>query len=372
MKFLIVTHTPHKKSDHKLYAYEPYVREMNLWIQNTSETRVVAPIVIEEPRPIDAPYDSSNITSVKIPQFNFTNTSNAFLSLLKLPLIFFRIMKNCYWADHIHLRCPGNVGFIGVLVQIFFPKKIKTVKYAGNWDPNSKQPLSYRWQKKILSNTFLTKNCKVLVYGEWKNSTKNIHPFFTASYKTSEIEEIDKSPLSKKVKLIYVGALTKSKQPLLSLKVVEQLKKVGFELELNIYGNGSEYENLASYIKKNNLNDVVILHGNQNKEIVKKAFQESHFLLFLSKSEGWPKVVAEAMFWGCIPISSKVSCIPFMLGNGSRGALVEFDVEEIVQVLKTHIENTDIYQSKMLEAQSWSQKYTLDYFSSEIKNLLQN
>lgn len=372
MKFLIVTHTPHKKIDHNLYAYEPYVREMNLWIQNTLETRVVAPVIFEEPRPIDTPYDSNNIASVKIPQINFTSASKALVSLLKLPLIFFRIMKNCYWADHIHLRCPGNIGFIGVLAQIFFPKKIKTVKYAGNWDPNSSQPRSYRWQKKILSNTFLTKNCKVLVYGEWENSTKNIHPFFTASYKASEIHEINKPPLNKKIQLIYVGALTESKQPILSLKVVEQLKKEGYKAELNIYGNGSEYDNLVFYIENNDLKDVVFLHGNQNKETVKEAFQESHFLLFLSKSEGWPKVVAEAMFWGCIPISSKVSCIPFMLGNGSRGALVGFDVQEIVKVLKTHIENTDIYQSKMSEAQNWSQKYTLDYFSSEIKNLLQN
>ena len=370
MKFLIVTHTPHKKNKNRLYAYEPYVREMNLWVKNTSETRVVAPIISEKPRAIDAPYNCSNITSVKIPQFNFINASNAFLSLLKLPLIFFRIMKNCYWADHIHLRCPGNVGLIGVLVQIFFPKKIKTVKYAGNWDPNSKQPLSYRLQKRILSNTFLTRNCKVLVYGEWENSTKNIHPFFTASYQASEIQKLNKTPLNEKVKLIYVGALTKSKQPILSVKATERLKNEGFKVELNIYGNGSEYESLRSYIQKNNLNDFVFLHGNQKKEVVKKAFQESHFLLFLSKSEGWPKVVAEAMFWGCFPISSKVSCIPFMLGNGSRGALVEFNVEEIVKVLKSHIENTNLYQSKALEAQNWSQKYTLDYFSSEIKNLL--
>ena len=79
-------------------------------------------------------------------------------SIFVIPIIVCKIFKVCFWADHIHLRCPGNIGLLGVLVQVFFPKKIKTVKYAGNWDPNSKQPKTYILQKKILSNT-----CAVVV-----------------------------------------------------------------------------------------------------------------------------------------------------------------------------------------------------------------
>lgn len=84
---------------------------------------------------------------------------------------------------------------LGCLVQIFFPKKIKTAKYAGNWDPEAKQPLSYRIQRWVLSNTFLTRNIQVLVYGEWKQQTKNIKPFFTATYSKSEIIELKKGTI---------------------------------------------------------------------------------------------------------------------------------------------------------------------------------
>ena len=38
-------------------------------------------------------------------------------------------------ADHIHLRCPGNIGLLGCFSSNFISKKIKTAKYAGNWDP---------------------------------------------------------------------------------------------------------------------------------------------------------------------------------------------------------------------------------------------
>ena len=52
-------------------------------------------------------------------------------------------------------------------------------------------------------------------------------------------------------------------------------------------------------------------------------------LIFISKSEGWPKVVAESMWWGCIPISKPVSCIPEMLGYGKRGFISSIDIESI-------------------------------------------
>ena len=44
--------------------------------------------------------------------------------------------------------------------------------------------------------------------------------------------------------------------------------------------------------------------GIRVKENIKKAYKRAHFLVFISKSEGWPKVVAEAMFWKCLPIST--------------------------------------------------------------------
>src|SRR5690606_34200508 len=49
---------------------------------------------------------------------------------------------------------------------------------------------------------------------------------------------------------------------------------------------------------------------------------DSHFLILASKSEGWPKAVAEAMFFGCILIVTPVSCVPWMLNYGSRGILI--------------------------------------------------
>ena len=53
MKFTIITHVLHKKDQESLYAYEPYVREMNLWFKYVNEVKVVAPKEILKKTKID-------------------------------------------------------------------------------------------------------------------------------------------------------------------------------------------------------------------------------------------------------------------------------------------------------------------------------
>jgi glycosyltransferase involved in cell wall biosynthesis len=374
MKFTIITHAIHKQECDKVYAYDPYVREMNVWFKFVTDVRIVAPVLNEKYSSIESNYISKNIIIDKIPSINALTLLNIIKSIIKSPLIFCKIFKSMLWADHIHLRCPGNIGLLGCFIQIFFPSKQKTVKYAGNWDPSSKQPFSYQLQKWMLSNTFLTRNCKVLVYGKWENQTKNIIPFFTASYQKKEIIPIPNKKLSSKIRSIFVGAFSEGKQPMLSVKVIEKLRLENYQIQLDMYGEGPEFKKIKAYVSQRNLEGSVFLHGNQSKEVVKEAYQKSHFLIFISKSEGWPKVVAEAMFWGCLPISSKVSCVAKMLGNGSRGTVIapNANSDQIVQILKRYIEHEDDYQQQVLNAKKWSQQYTLEKFEHEIKKLLLN
>lgn len=370
MKFLIITHALHKINKGKCFAYEPYVREMNLWGKHINELIIVAPKSKEPILAIESEYIHKNIKFVEIPNFNLTSFFEIIRSIFITPLIVVKLFFTMQKVDHIHLRCPGNVGLLGSLVQIVFPKKKKTAKYAGNWDPKSKQPISYNIQKWLLSNTFLTKNIKVLVYGDWPNQTKNILPFFTATYQKNEIQEIPKKNLKGKIKFIFVGTFSIGKQPFKSVQVIEKLHKKEFDVELNMFGDGIQYKKIKNYINNKKLDKVIFLKGNCSKEVIKKAFQESHFLVFISKSEGWPKVVAESMFWSCLPISTNVSCVPYILGDGKRGALIDDKIENIVDVIEEYLNNETRYIESIERAKSWSQIYTLDKFELEIKKLI--
>ncbi|MFW2348345.1 MAG: glycosyltransferase [Wenyingzhuangia sp.] len=367
MKFLIISNAPTLLKDGKYYGYGPYAREMNIWAKN-KEVAICSPYEYREKLLLDE--FNFDIKVFKLYPFSINGFKNLFKSLIIVPVNMFVIFKAMLWANHIHLRCPGNVGLLGGLIQILFPSKSKTAKYAGNWDPESKQPVSYNIQKWILSNTFLTKNMKVLVYGEWPNQTKNILPFFTATYAQNEIINIPRKQIASQTRLIFVGALTKGKQPMLSIKVAHHLLKKGYDVRLDIYGEGNMRYEMENYIASHQLDDKVILHGNVDKELVKKAFQVSHFLIFISKSEGWPKVVAEAMFWNCLPITSKVSCVPYMLGDNTRGKVVASSVESVLEALEGYLSNHQLYVSHIKNAEVWSRAYTLEKFELEIEKLV--
>ncbi|PIA77993.1 glycosyl transferase [Gaetbulibacter sp. 4G1] len=369
MRFLIISHVVHKPNSSQWFGYGPYVREMNLWLKYVDEVEIVAPKENKLLNDIDLTYKHNNIRFTKVPAIAFVDIKSIIISLLSLPQILYKLLIACKRADHIHLRCPGNIGLLGCLVQILFPKKIKTAKYAGNWNPKSKQPLSYKLQKKILSNTFLTKNITTLVYGDWPKQTKNIKSFFTASFKDSDKEEITIRNYKNQLKFIFIGSLVSGKSPDLAIKIIESLIAKGFDISLQIFGEGILRNDLEDYIKTNKLTSHISLEGNKSIEVIKKTLKTSHFLLLPSKSEGWPKAVAEAMFFGVIPISTSISCIPYMLDNSKRGILIDRNLENAVLKIVENLESKDLNKMSKL-ASDWSQKFTLDYFESEIKKLL--
>lgn len=370
MTFTIITHVQHSAFQNQYFGYAPYVREMNLWLKHVDQVIIVAPKTKQQPSVIDLAYQHENIQFNAIPAIQFTSFKNSFLSVLRLPVIIWAIFKACRNANHIHLRCPGNIGLLGCFVQIFFPNKPKTAKYAGNWDTKAKQPFSYNLQKWLLSNTFLTKNMQVLVYGDWENQTKNIKPFFTATYSNSEIEVPQIRDYSNELNFIFVGSLVEGKRPLLAIQLVEALQKQGKQVRLDVYGDGVLKEKLQQYISSNHLENVIKLHGNQEKAVVKEALKKAHFLILLSKSEGWPKAVAEAMFFGVIPITTSVSCVPFMLNRGERGILIEPELSDAINKINKALDNEASLKRMRKLASHWSQYYTLELFEEEIYKLL--
>ena len=369
MKFLIITNVNHIQKGNEYFGYAPYVREMNAWLKYVDEVIILAPLKKNRITKIDSAYQHSKIDFRSVSNFSFTSLKNSFLSIFKIPFILWQLFWAMKDADHIHLRCPGNVGLLGCFVQMFFPNKIKSVKYAGNWDPQSKQPWTYRLQKYILANIFLSRNMQVLVYGDWENQSKNIRPFFTATYSESEKELITKKSLDQTIDFVFAGSLVEGKNPIYAVKLIEQLVKKGKKAVLNLYGEGIERKSLENYIAAHQLQKSIFLHGNQDKETLKKAYQKSHFVILPSKSEGWPKAIAEGMFWGCIPIAAKVSCVPFMFNYGKRGIVLNMNLEkDRNQIIDFLDEKLFLKISK--RATDWSQYYTIEIFETELKKVL--
>lgn len=370
IKFLVVTYTPTLKKGSGFYSYSPYVDEMDIWFKYADEYAIVSP----RKYPTDflsKQFQSKEIKYFHIPFIALNSFSIAIKSIVLLPYIIFQLFRAMSWADHIHFRSPGNVTLLGSMVQIFFPTKSKSVKYAGNWDPNSNQPLSYRLQKSIFRNPMLSKNMKVLVYGEWPNETKNVYPFLSATYRENEKLDFKERDYSQKIKFVFIGAMVVGKRPLLTVKIIKVLIEKGIIAELHMLGDGDLIEDVRAYVNDNDLDKHVHIHGNQNKAFVKNCLLDAHFTILPSKSEGWPKAIAEGMFFGAIPISTKISCLPWILDYGKRGILISSNLEEAQALIYTELKKGNDYLNELSKnAQEWSQQYTVNRLEQEIENIV--
>jgi glycosyltransferase involved in cell wall biosynthesis len=353
---------------------------MNIWLQHVNEVILVAPIrEYNKIDPIESCYLHDNIKVLPLkyfpeyykPDYSFFSRKYFWFTLRTTFLFLPNLLKGMVHAEHIHLRCPGYIGLLGCLLQILLPFKKKSAKYAGNWDWESNQPLSYRLQQRILRNTFLSKNMQVLVYGEWKDKTRNIIPAFTATYSEVLKKEFVKPNLHQCINLLFVGTLSLGKRPELCLEVLSLIKKKGYKVKLTFCGNGPLYELLKEESLKMGLNKEVVILGNLNVNDLIDKYIDSHFLILPSKSEGWPKVLAEAMWWGVIPLATSISCVPQMLGDGTRGIIVQPDPEEITTRINEVAQSDSLYNKLSNSGLVWSRNYTMEKFEEQIIKLIQ-
>jgi glycosyltransferase involved in cell wall biosynthesis len=115
---------------------------------------------------------------------------------------------------------------------------------------------------------------------------------------------------------------------------VEHEKGIGYLLEwfnnvfnydrinkLYIIGDGKDKLFFESYVEKKTSSKLKILFvGSLVREELFEYYKKCHFLILPTyASEGFPKVVAEASAFGCIPVTTPVSSIHQYVKNGFNG-----------------------------------------------------
>lgn len=131
-------------------------------------------------------------------------------------------------------------------------------------------------------------------------------------YIPNAIESIPKtkSPLTSE-HLISVGRLSKEKGYLDLLKIYLDLKNKKCRWHLDVVGDGSERKKLEDFIKNNNLENDVTLHGFKNSKEIEKLMQKSSIYVMTSYTESFGIVLLEAM-------SNGLPCIAFDSAEGAK------------------------------------------------------
>src|ERR1700675_4187416 len=151
MKLVIVTHVPHYECDGQLYTYAPYARELEVWADLFDDVVIAAPLRTTVPAGDCAPVARSNVRI--IPQRELGGeTSIAKIKLAcYLPVMICELSRVLRQADAIHVRCPGNLGFLGAILAPMFSKPV-VAKFAGQWNFMPGDSLSLRLQRALLAS----------------------------------------------------------------------------------------------------------------------------------------------------------------------------------------------------------------------------
>lgn len=242
--------------------------------------------------------------------------------LLFLPIIIMQILSNFYKFKYVHSRGPSVPALIMIFISFFDNKRKYWHKYAGDWK-NKSMPFFYKLQKLLLTKL---KKHKVTINGFWPDQLPHCISFENPCINEKQLmKNCYKKNFSENYIFCFVGSLQHFKGAHLFLNAINNCKNLKNSHKIYIVGDGPEKDNLKDISK--NIRHNVIFTGHLDKNKINDIYNESHFIVLPSKTEGFPKVIAEAANYGCIPISSNISSIPHYIEHDFSGFLWDLENE---------------------------------------------
>jgi len=249
---------------------------------------------------------------------------------------------------------------------------IKWAKYAGSWAVASAMAGSHRFQRHWLNSGAF--GGPVTVNGQWPGQPDHVHTFDNPSLTLPEVVQARARVRAKRldgpIRLALVGRTAASKGLDVALRVVERLAQE-IHLTFDVYGDGPgrpQFEALGCQL---GLDGVARFHGWVAHEQVCAALSSAHMILLPSQSEGWPKVLSEAMVYGVVPISSRVSAIPQVLTEiGSGVALDPDDVPGYVRAIREIVVAPDRWGEMMRAGLRAAPRFTYERYLMRLDEML--
>ncbi|WP_053069186.1 glycosyltransferase [Bizionia psychrotolerans] len=319
----IISHTEHYlQDDGTLVGLGSTVTEINELLHVFDTITHVAMLHDCDAPPSAMPYTSKNITFKALPVVGGTTWQDKMGVVFRAPQIIRTIRSGLRQSDYFQFRAPTGIGVYVIPYLMFFTSQKGWYKYAGNWNQKG-APLAYRFQKWLLEH----QSRPVTINGYWDDLPKQCLPFENPCLTEQNILDGQATILQKTfdypLDFCFVGRLEAAKGVDLILQSISNLdqearKKIG---TIHFVGDGSRMD----YYKEQTLTLglPIKFYGYLSRDAVHAIYKMSHAIILPSASEGFPKVIAEALNFGCIPIVSNVSSISHYIQDGVNGFLMQ-------------------------------------------------
>jgi glycosyltransferase involved in cell wall biosynthesis len=366
-KLLVVSDTAMQYTDNGVKAFGPVVKELRYLLEEFDDITWIGFERIEKNNSLVL-IKNKKIHPILLDNAGGNTLKDKLNILAAYPKMYRVIINEVKKHQYIHSRAPSNPSVIVMFLSLFFIKKQFWHKYAGSWIDQAS--FFYHLQRIILKK--LRHNSKITINGDYNISNKNIIPFENPCLDQNDRKlgrnVVAAKKLKKIVEFCFVGALNNHKGVDKILEALKCLDSKDIKYIFHFVGDGPQridFEKTAKLLRLE-----IIFHGFLAKDAISNIYSRCDFIILPSKSEGFPKVIGEAMNFGCIPIVSDVSCISQYIQDGINGFLIKpITSKEILKKINLALNLT---YSERLKIKKYNfklaEKFTYDYYNNRIMN----
>jgi len=377
MKLLVISHTPHYRTLNGFVGWGPTVIELGYLARLFDEVVHIAPL-LDEPAPASAlPYPVESVRYRPVQAAGGDTFISKVGLLLRAPAYTRAILSELRTADAVHVRCPAGISLVALAIFAILRKPIpRWYKYAGNWQPEGGEPLGYRiqrwWLRQNLSRGIATVN------GAWPAQPPHVIPFenpcITEAERLRAGEFARLKQSSTPLRLLFVGRLDSGKGADKVVRICEKLKQQQLNFHCDLIGDGHLRSKIEKHIAVAGLQAQVRIHGWLPKTALGQFYSAAHFILLpTSSSEGWPKVLSEAMAYGVVPLTSAISSIPQVLGQNGAGLVFDNDnIDGFCNAILNDLHSPSEWKQASQAGVALSQRYTYETYLSHVASVFES
>jgi glycosyltransferase involved in cell wall biosynthesis len=283
------------------------------------------------------------------------------------------IVRELRRADVIHAPIPGDIGTIGMLGAWLLRKPL-LVRHCGNWLlPRTPAEHFWRWFMERFAGG---RNIMLATGGGSEPPSQNpeVRWIFSSSLTRQELSGLrQERPAEPRPRLIIACRQERAKGTGTVIESLPLIARSFPEVTLDVLGDGSalpEFQNLADQL---GVRDRVRFHRKvDHVRVLELMCQAALFCYPTRASEGFPKVVLEALACGLPVITTRVSVLPQLLASGCGVLLDGAGPEEVAAAVSLCLSDPQRYAAMTGRAFETAQQYSLESWRDTIAGLLRS
>ncbi len=374
MRLLIISHTPHYGSPDSPAGLGSTLREIDQIASLFQSVCHLAPLHPGPPSIDCSAYKARNVVFRPVPPAGGETLSDKARILQRLPGYAKAIADEIKRADAVHVRCPANIAACSLTVLRSISWKGPTwIKYAGNWGGYPGEPLSYRLQRAWLRGSW--RNAVVTVNGSWKDQPRHVVSLENPCLSDDEIRAARSASAGKQLaapfRLLFVGRVDADKGVPQFLRMLSDLAQRGLDVVGELVGGGPRLDHFKHEAAGLGLEGRIEFRGWLPRMALNECYRNAHFIVLPSRSEGWPKVLSEAMAYGAVPIASSVGSISQYLARFGAGQCLDpADWRGFARAVADYASTPERWKAESERASASAEMFSYSTYRDKLRGLL--